>query len=351
MEQQTSFTNILVAIAAIIIILAGVKLSGEIIIPFLLSLFIAIICSPIIKQMTKRDIPLGIAIGLLLGLIILIFFFLAGMINAAITEFTASIPQYKTLLLTRLQSVAELAQRFNIPLDIHPNDIAQHFDPSNVMNWVSRLLLGFSSALSNIFIILLVVIFMLIDSPNSKYKIAVAMSPDDDLSNEKFYIDQVLNGVIGYLGVKTAMSLLTAICIWLLLTIVGVQYAVLWAVLGFLLNYIPNIGSILAAIPIVLQALLLNGFTEGIIVLVSLVVINVLIGNVIEPKIMGKRLGLSILVVFLSLLFWGWLLGTVGMLLSVPLTMALKMGLESNPTTRRYAILLSDTEEIQNKMH
>ena len=177
------------------------------------------------------------------------------------------------------------------------------------------------------------------------------MSPDDDLSNEKFYIDQVLNGVIGYLGVKTAMSLLTAICIWLLLTIVGVQYAVLWAVLSFLLNYIPNIGSILAAIPIVLQALLLNGFTEGIIVLVSLVVINVLIGNVIEPKIMGKRLGLSILVVFLSLLFWGWLLGTVGMLLSVPLTMALKMGLESNPTTRRYAILLSDTEEIQNKMH
>ena len=166
MEQQTSFTNILVAIAAIIIILAGVKLSGEIIIPFLLSLFIAIICSPIIKQMTKRGIPLGIAIGLLLGLIILIFFFLAGMINAAITEFTASIPQYKTLLLTRLQSVAELAQRFNIPLDIHPNDIAQHFDPSNVMNWVSRLLLGFSSALSNIFIILVVVIFMLIDSPN-----------------------------------------------------------------------------------------------------------------------------------------------------------------------------------------
>ena len=108
---------------------------------------------------------------------------------------------------------------------------------------------------------------------------------------KKFYIDQVLNGVIGYLGVKTAMSLLTAICIWLLLTIVGVQYAVLWAVLGFLLNYIPSIGSILAAIPIVLQALLLNGFTEGIIVLVSLVVINVLIGNAIEPKSWVNDLG------------------------------------------------------------
>ena len=118
MEQQTSFTNILVAIAAIIIILAGVKLSGEIIIPFLLSLFIAIICSPIIKQMTKRGIPIGIAIGLLLGLIILIFFFLAGMINAAITEFTASIPQYNISI--QSMSWAVLADYYSVFLARFP---------------------------------------------------------------------------------------------------------------------------------------------------------------------------------------------------------------------------------------
>lgn len=142
------------------------------------------------------------------------------------------------------------------------------------------------------------------------------------------------------------MSALTGISIWILLIVLDVQYAVLWATLAFLLNYIPNIGSFLAGIPIVLQALLLNGFSVGIGVLIGVVGINMLFGNVLEPKMMGKRLGLSTLVVFLSLLFWGWLLGTVGMLLSVPLTMALKIALESSRSTRRYAVLLGDIEEV-----
>ena len=126
----------------------------------------------------------------------------------------------------------------------------------------------------------------------------------------------------------------------------GVQYAILWATLSFLLNYIPNIGSIIAAVPIIVQALLLNGFIVGLGVLVGVVVINVGIGSALEPRLMGKKLGLSTLVVFLSLLFWGWLLGTVGMLLSVPLTMALKIALEASPTTAKYAALLSDSSSL-----
>ena len=134
----------------------------------------------------------------------------------------------------------------------------------------------------------------------------------------------------------------------------GVQYAVLWATLSFLFNYIPNIGSIVAAIPIILQALLLNGFSTGFGVSLGVISINMVIGNIVEPRLMGKTLGLSTLIVFLSLLFWGWLLGTVGMLLSVPLTMAIKIALESNPKTMRYAALLGDIseetlEEVINK--
>lgn len=345
MEQHSSFTKILVAIAAIIVILAGIKMATEIVVPFLLSLFIAIICSPMIKFMTKHRIPLGLAIGLLLGLIGLIFFFLAGMVNGAIREFTASIPQYKDLLSVRIATIFELAQKWDIPLTFSQEEILSHFDPSSVMNWVSRLLLSFSGVLSNIFVLFLVVIFMLLESPVAKYKFALALSPDADLSNEEEYIDQVLDGIIGYLGVKSGVSLLTGFCVWLLLTAFDVQYAVLWATLSFLLNYVPNIGSILAAIPIVLQAFLLNGFSVGIIVLAGVVAINMIIGNILEPRLMGKKLGLSTLVVFLSLLFWGWLLGTVGMLLSVPLTMAVKIALESSDITRRYAILLSEVDE------
>ena len=119
----------------------------------------------------------------------------------------------------------------------------------------------------------------------------------------------------------------------------------LWATLSFLFNYIPNIGSIVAAIPIILQALLLNGFSTGFGVSLGVISINMVIGNIVEPRLMGKTLGLSTLIVFLSLLFWGWLLGTVGMLLSVPLTMAIKIALESNPKTMRYAALLGDISE------
>jgi len=121
----------------------------------------------------------------------------------------------------------------------------------------------------------------------------------------------------------------------------------LWATLSFLLNYIPNIGSIIAAIPIIVQALLLNGFGIGFGVAIGVIAINMVVGNIIEPKMMGERLGLSTLVVFLSLLFWGWLLGTVGMLLSVPLTMALKIALESSPNTAKYACLLGDVEDFK----
>lgn len=345
MEQSSSLTRFLVATAAIVVILAGIKLSVEIVIPFLLSLFIAIICSPIIKFMTDRKIPLWLAITLLFILFVLVFFFLAGLINSTVREFTASIPQYKVLLVERITTVVQLAQQWNIPITISREQILEQFDPSIIMNFVSRLLLSFSGVVTNIFVLLLVVVFMLFEAPTAKHKLAVALRGNKDIQAEENQINRVLQGVISYLGVKTIVSLLTGICIWILLEIAGVQYAVLWATLSFLLNYIPNIGSIIAGVPIVVQAFLLNGFSVGLGVSAGVIAINMVIGNILEPRMMGKTLGLSTLVVFLSLLFWGWLLGTVGMLLSVPLTMALKIALESSPRTIRYAGLLGDVSE------
>ncbi|WP_439240981.1 AI-2E family transporter [Lonepinella sp. BR2474] len=326
--------------AALVIILAGIKVSSVIVVPFLLSLFIAIICSPLIRFMTKRHVPHWLAIALLLLLILLVFFFLVGLINGSAQEFTQSIPQYRQLMTARLNDIQAIAQKWHIPFSVKPDAIVKHFDPSSVMNFASSLLMNFSNVVSNAFVLILVVIFMLLEAPTAKHKFALVFSRQD--GEEENHLERVLESIIGYLGVKSMMSLLTAVAIWTLLTIADVQYAILWATLSFLFNYIPSIGSIIATIPIILQTFLLNGFTTGFVVTISVIVINVSIGNVLEPRIMGKKLGLSTLVVFLSLLFWGWLLGTVGMLLSVPLTMALKIALESSPSTERYAILLSD---------
>lgn len=344
--QQTSLTRILVAIAAIIIILAGVKLASEIVIPFLLSLFITIICSPIIRAMTERKVPLWLAISLLFVFIATLFLFLAGLVNSAVREFSGSIPQYKILLSERLTIIMQFAERWDIPLMISREQILDLLDPSVIMNFVSRLLLSFSSVVTNIFVLLLVVVFMLFEAPTAKHKLAVALGANaQNIAAKENHIDRVLQGIINYLGVKTVISLTTGVAVWILLESFGVQYAVLWATLSFLFNYIPNIGSFIAGVPIIVQALLLNGFSIGFGVLIGIVAINMLIGNVIEPRMMGKHLGLSTLVVFLSLLFWGWLLGTVGMLLSVPLTMAFKIALESSEKTLRYAALLGDISE------
>ncbi len=345
MEKNLNLHRTLLSIAAVMVILAGIKLAAEIVVPFLLSLFIAIICSPIIKSMTQRRVPHWLAMTLLFVMISLVVFFLVGLINSTAREFTQLIPQYKVLLLQRISDVNALLQRFNLPFGLSRETIQDNFDPSVIMNFVSRLLLNFSGVVSNVFVLVLVVIFMLAEAPTMKHKFAWVLSENpNNIEQEVRHIDRVLQGVIGYLGIKTITSLLTGIGVFLLLELCGIQYAILWATLSFLLNYIPNIGSIIAAIPIIVQALLLNGFGVGFAVTAGVIMINMVIGNVLEPKMMGKRLGLSTLVVFLSLLFWGWLLGTVGMLLSVPLTMALKIALESSPNTAKYACLLGDVE-------
>jgi predicted PurR-regulated permease PerM len=124
----------------------------------------------------------------------------------------------------------------------------------------------------------------------------------------------------------------------------GVDYYLLWGLLAFLLNYIPTIGSFFALLPPALLALIQFGIVEAIVVVIVFVIINTLIGNIIEPRFMGKGLGLSTLVVFLSLIFWGWVLGPVGMLLSVPLTITIKIALDSSEETRWLAILLGSEE-------
>ncbi len=346
MVKPHSANHVLVGLASLVIILAGIKMAGEIVVPFLLALFIAIICSPIIQYMTNRKIPHWLAITILFLLILMVFFFLIGLINGSIQEFSQSMPQYRVLMDERLNDFTALLKKWNIHFSINKAIILNHLDPSAMMNFVSKLLLNFSNVVSNAFVLILVVIFMLLEAPTAKHKFALAFSDkDSDAGSEEQYLDPILQGVISYLWVKTLVSLLTGICVWLLLEMFDVQYAVLWATLTFLANYIPNIGSIIAAIPIVLQVFLLNGLSDGFCVMIGIIAINMLIGNILEPRLMGRTLGLSTLIVFLSLLFWGWLLGTVGMFLSVPLTMAIKIILEMNPNTERYAILLGDVSE------
>lgn len=143
-----------------------------------------------------------------------------------------------------------------------------------------------------------------------------------------------------YMLIKTLTSLATALCLWVWLWILGIDFAVLLGLLAFLLNFVPFVGAILMTIPAVLLALVLTDLQTTLLVALGYLVVNTVIGSILEPKIMGRGLGISTLAVFLSLLFWGWVLGTVGVFLSVPLTIALMIALDASPQTRPIAVLL-----------
>jgi predicted PurR-regulated permease PerM len=151
---------------------------------------------------------------------------------------------------------------------------------------------------------------------------------------------QVSNKIKYYMLLKALLSAMTGIIVTIMLELVGVHYSVLWGLVAFLLNFIPNIGSIIAAIPAVLMALVQFSFGTALIIGGGYIIINILIGSILEPKILGRGLGLSPLIIFLSLIFWGWLLGPIGMLLSIPLMIMIKIALDAQENTRWMAILL-----------
>lgn len=327
-------------LASLVIILAGIKTASPVIVPFILSVFIAIICNPALTWLTAKRVPKGLAIALIISFVVLAGMWLANLVGKAVNDFSSQLPAYQAQLTEQFGGLSSQLAQYNFPVEL--NQLTEYFDPGAAMNVVTMIVGGFGGVMANLFLILLTVIFMMSEASSLPKKLHVAL---DDPDMRMAQIDQFLASVNQYLAIKTMVSMATGTIIGLVLWAMGLDYWVLWGVLAFLLNYIPNIGSIIAALPAVLLAIIQLGigWAGGVVALYLLV--NIIMGNAVEPRFLGKGLGLSTLVVFLSLIFWGWLLGTVGMLLSVPLTMILKIGLESNNSTRWLALLLGGEEK------
>ena len=198
---------------------------------------------------------------------------------------------------------------------------------------------------TNSFLIGLLVVFILLEASSLPRKIRNAIGkPNSPLSQ---YTD-VIKNVNKYLGIKTLISIGTGFTIFLWLLILGIDFPILWGLLAFLLNFVPNVGSLLASGPPIILALIQFGAGKAILTAIGFLIANTFFGSILEVKIFGKGLGLSTLVVFVSLIFWGWVLGPIGMLLSVPLTMIIKIILESNESTKGAAILLGSGSGAKN---
>lgn len=338
-RSDNTALQLLVSLSSLVIIFAGIKAAAQLIVPFLLALFLCIIVYPIVRFASKRKVPLGITISLIMLIIIIGFFIISIIFVSSLNDFAQSLPVARLSIMNRIQTLQKFAASYNI--DISTDELINYFDPMALMNFITQLLSGFSGMLTSLFLLLMTIVFMLFEVNAIPYKLKKIMDdPDSGMEN----IKNAIRGITGYMAIKTVISLITGLVVWAFLSWVGIGFALLWGMLAFLLNYIPNIGSIISAILPILQALLFNGFYDALVVSAGFIIINIVLGNIIEPRVMGKGLGLSTLVVFLSLLFWGWLLGPIGMILSVPLTIVIKIMLENSTSQAacRVAVMLGD---------
>ena len=340
MELKSPTAKALIVLACLVVVLAGIKAASAIMVPFFLSGFIAIACSPLINWASRHHIPKWLSISLVIALIVVIGFLLAGLVGQSLADFRQNLPQYRDQLDNEFNWVIDKLAAMNIHVD--RDLITSQLDPGMAMSLATNFISGMGGVLSNLFLILLTVIFMLFEASSIPVRLHTALA-DPDMKMQ--YIDRFIRSVNSYLAIKTVVSLATGLIIGTWLYVMQVDHFLLWAVLAFMLNYIPNIGSIIAALPAVLIAFVQYGFASAGLAALGFVLVNTIMGNLIEPRLMGRGMGLSTLVVFLSLIFWGWLFGPVGMLLSVPLTMVVKIALESRSESRWLAILLSSASD------
>jgi predicted PurR-regulated permease PerM len=326
---------ILITVALFVIVVDGMRAAAAIINPFLLAVFLSSLCAPLLYWLQRRGVPNGLGIAaIVLGLLV-VALLLMIFVGRSLNTLAQQLPVYQERLADLItQTIAQLNK---LGLDMTPYPLGDYVTPRKVMSLVYFGLSLFRGLFTNMFLILLLVLFILLETAGFPRKLQAAFP---DMEGTLGHFKSMTANVNRYMGLKTLFSLATGVCVWMLLAVIGVDFAGTWGLLAFFLNFIPAIGSIIAAIPAIIWALVQLGLPSALLTALAYLVVNIIIGNLLEPKFMGHKLGLSPLVVILSMIFWGWVLGPIGMVLSVPLTMIGKIALATSEDTRWIALML-----------
>ena len=334
--MSSTGTRVLLVLASVVIVIAGLKAASTIIVPLLMALFIAIITTPFMLWLTGKGVPKWAALGLILLVLAGFILTVGSLISSSVDQFSALLPTYESKLRTTITLLSDWAARHS--LTGFTGGEFTVVDPKAAAQIIGGLVGSLGRIVGDSLLIFFTVMFLLVEASTIPNKIRAILS-DPDTTLER--LSEFLNAVKQYLVIKSLTSLITGVVVTAWLFFLGVDFAVLWGSIAFFMNFVPFVGSIIAAVPVVFLAFLDAGVQDALLVAAGFLAINLVVGNLIEPRFMGRGLGLSTLVVFLSLLFWGWVFGPVGMFLSAPLTMLVKIALESDPRSRWIAILLS----------
>lgn len=327
-----------VAAAVVLLFATGVvvKLARPVLIPFILAVFLSYVIDPALTFLTGCRCPRPLAVIAVLLLMFVFFILLGALVYSSGKAMAAELPRYQERLVELSAFLAKGLGPFKVDLA----STAGKLEVGKIGAFIVSSIGPFFSVLIKIFLVFLFLVVMVSGRGRAAAKIEKALG--DGRSRRISAIIEATNAQVRkYLVIKTVMSLLNGLIVWVVMAAFGVDFAALFGVLAFLLNYIPNIGSIAAAALRVGFAFFQFGtFWTPFWILVITVGLDTILGNVVEPRVTGKGLGLSPLLIFFSLLFWGWLWGIPGMILSVPLTAVIKIVCQNVPALRPVAVLM-----------
>lgn len=309
----------LLAAASIVVIVAGLREIAAVLNIFLVALLLAVSISPILIWQIKRGWPKAVSLVATILIVLIVAAGLSAVLGVAGNNMAQKAPEYQERITALYKSSLEQLSERGIKID----DIKQldMFSPDKLVNFGTGFIENLFSTFGNVFFVLILMIFILIEIANLTIKADKGEFDEDSWQRRFSYIS---NDLKKYVSINAVTGLLAALCDLVLLIALGIDFAVIWAFLAFFFSFIPNIGFFLSLLPPALIALLEFGVLHCVLVIVGYVVINLIIDNIIKPKYLGKQFNMSVLLVFLSLLFWGWVLGAVGAILGVPMTMAVK---------------------------
>ena len=326
-------------VIALILILAVLRTLSTVVLPLVLAFFVAVLVAPLLDKLRKR-IPDAAAIGVALTLIVAAILTFAWAVTSAIGVLTRRSDFYGDRLRELTVDLDHRLEPFGISVS---TSIAE---PGQLLAMVGAGLQSAATALAFLGFLLFVIWLLLLEISIFQRKLRLGLPPDV-APKAMLAFENLSRGIRVYFAVYTFVSALTGVCTWLFLTLMGVDFALVWGGLAFLLNYIPNIGSVVAVIPpIVLAFLQFDGVTKPLVVLFGLGIIQNVIGSYLAPRMLGKSISLSPLVVLLSVLFWGWYWGGIGLFLAVPLTLTLRILFEHIERLRFVAVLIGDGREL-----
>jgi AI-2 transport protein TqsA len=353
--RKVQATRILVTAASVVILISGLKLAQDFFIPVLLAAFIATISFPITSWLRRHKVPRFFAV---LSTVLVDFAFLTGLILIVITlmgDLDAKwqnkyYPAMNVKIAEASQTAVTVLERWNVPdaeekvrqyTEINiPQQITESVNPFVVGKDVAFKVFSF---LGTTLLILILTVFMLSEARMFGRRVSAVLEARGP------NLDRFMSATADiqrYLGMKTVISLATGLLAGFLCWTAGLDFFVLWGIVAFALNFIPVLGSIIAGVPPLILAFLVDGTPSAVAVGVGYVSINFFLGNFLEPMLMGRRFGLSTLVVIVSVLFWGFVWGPVGMFLAVPLTMVLKVMLDNSDELRWIAVAITKEKRI-----